>query len=85
MLSYYDNGQQERSPRIPLAATLYRSASLTGGRGERYGYQGWEGTLDLKWTSHRQDFTPDSLHVFESSGGPDRTRICDLYRVKVAL
>ena len=30
-----------------------------------------------------QDITPDSLHVFETSGGPDRTRICDLYRVKV--
>jgi len=25
------------------------------------------------------------VYVFEKSGGPDRTRICDLYRVKVAV
>jgi Protein of unknown function (DUF1501) len=33
----------------------------------------------------KQSQNPMSLYVFERSGGPDRTRICDLYRVKVAL
>ena len=42
-------------------------------------------TMEAKvvWTSngpHRSEATPPA----ERSGGPDRTRICDLYRVKVA-
>jgi hypothetical protein len=55
-----------------------------------------ENSLTRTWTpfGHHHVYTPrkdvskvrlDARHSACLSGGPDRTRICDLYRVKVAL
>ncbi len=41
-----------------------------------------KGTERAKKTSDEEEIVTLTLNL---SGGPDRTRICDLYRVKVAL
>jgi len=41
--------------------------------------------LDSIWTPGGGNLQISWLYVFENSGGPGRTRICDLYRVKVEV
>jgi hypothetical protein len=89
MLLRYNNNEKNTPHGYHGAPNLTESTTLTGVNVKRHGHHEMFGAG--REFGPQMDLTPGASQgvgwrkCMKRRGGPDRTRICDLYRVKVAL